>query len=90
MDKYEVNKRNLKDVLKLTTVYHFVLLIFNIMIKANYDYLIEPPIFNSVFILMPQMLYSIIAIITFDLLILIVYFILNTISLSKKATEVCI
>lgn len=90
VDNYQVNKRNLKDVLKLTTAYHFVLLIFNIMVKANYDYLVEPPIFNSVFILMPQMLYSIIAIITFDLLILIVYFILNTISLSKKATEVCI
>lgn len=90
VDNYQVNKRNLHDVLKLTTAYHFVLLIFDIMIKANYDYLIEPPIFKSIVMLMPQMLYSIIAIIIFDLLICIVYFILNTIGFSKKATEVCI
>lgn len=87
VDNYEVNKRNLKDVLKITTAYHYILLIFNIMIKANYDYLIEPPIFKSLFNLMPQMLYSNIAIITFNLLILIVYFILNTIRFSKKTAE---
>lgn len=80
VDNYKLNKQNLKSVLKLTTIHHFLLLVFNIIIKSNYDYLIEPPILNSIFDLIPQLLYSFIAIIIYDLLILIVYFVVNALT----------
>lgn len=89
VDGYKLNNQNLKSVLKLTTVHHFVLLVCNIIIKSNYDYLIEPPILKYVFDLMPQLLYSLIAIITYDILILIFYFMVNIlISLFNENIEV--
>lgn len=84
VEKYELNKKNLKFTLQFTTIFHLILLIFNISIGANYDYLIEPPIFKSYFSLMPQLLYSFIAIIIFNLLIVLFSFVVRIIRNNKQ------
>lgn len=73
VDKYRLSKKNLIRTIELTTLYHVVLLFLNILIDANYDYLITPPILQDFIKTLPQPVYSILAIVLFNILILAFY-----------------
>lgn len=73
VDKYRLNRKSLISAIEITTLYHVILLFFNILIKANYDYLITPPILKEFAKSLPQPVYSIIAIVLFNVLILAFY-----------------
>lgn len=83
VDRHELNKKSLKSILLFTNIYHLLLLIFDIITQSNYDYLVEAPILQDKFGSLPQMIYSFLAIITFDILILLFHFIAGRI-LSKN------
>lgn len=84
VDGYKLNKVNLKATIRFTTIYHLALLAFNLLIKANYDYLISPPFFQALAQDLPQIIYSFIAILAFDIFILGFYSIVKLMEKSKK------
>ncbi|HZK10418.1 MAG TPA: hypothetical protein VFD08_05045, partial [Clostridia bacterium] len=51
----------------------------------NYDYLIEPPIFKDIACQMPQVIYSLIAIMAFNLFILVFHII--TVALQNRKAK---
>lgn len=79
IDEYKLNKKNLISTVEVTTIYHIILLFFNILIDANYDYLIKPPIFESFAESLPQPVYSFIAIVSFNVFIIAFYSIVKAI-----------
>lgn len=87
VDKYSLDRNNLMATIKLTTLYHIVLLLFNILIDANYDYLITPPIFQDLARTLPQFLYSILAIISFNIFILAFYSIVKIIENQNRKKQ---
>lgn len=74
VDEYTLSKDNLEPTLIFTNMYHLLLLIFDFYTGSNYDYLVEPPVFKNMFALVPQLVYSFVAILAFNLLILLFYF----------------
>ncbi len=84
IDGYRLNQVNLRATLRFTTLYHLALLAFNLIIEANYDYLISPPVFQTLAQNLPQVIYSFIAVLAFDFFILGFYSIVKFIEKSKK------
>lgn len=85
VDEHRLNKNSLKSTLIFTNVYHLLLLLFDLYTGSNYDYLITPPILNNVFALVPQLVYSLIAIISYNLLIMLFYYVTKKINSRSKA-----
>lgn len=71
IEDFKFTVKSLKNILIFTNVYHGIVFIINVVIGANYCYLIESPI--RLFMNMPQLLYTFTFMMIFNIAILVNY-----------------
>ncbi len=72
--KINVSKKDIKNILIFTNVYHVLMFILDTMIKANYGYMLTPPI--KIGLTLNHMVYALVVISIFNIVLILEYFIL--------------
>ncbi|MBX7392721.1 TIGR02206 family membrane protein [Clostridium chauvoei] len=77
VDELKLSEKNLEGILIFTNIYHIIVFFVDNVIGANYCYLIKSPITLAI---MPQFLYTFIAMMVFNVAIILSYIVIKKLS----------